>query len=316
MVTWTALARALVQPMPVRLAEEVRRWAPGQVGLIPAGVRSMLLRALREGGIPRAVSSFSLVDNPELSFVAADSLVLSSLYWYGEVGWEPDLLPWWRHFCRRSSAVLELGANVGYLTVQGAMAAPTARYVAVEPHPFSLQICRANLELNRVTSVDLIGAAAVADGHISTVRLLVPEDQLATPTVAFMPSDSELPQDMAGDSSRAVEVPAVDVSSLMDGVDLLKLDVEGQEHNLLEAARGYLSDRKPTIFVEVLPGTTKLRAILADLCQNDGYVCYAATREGLVPLDRSGLATVALKDEYGNQDLILSVAEIPSTSPG
>jgi hypothetical protein len=52
-----------------------------------------MLRALREGGIPRAVSTFRLVDNPDLAFVAADSLVLAQVYWYGEEGWEPALLP-------------------------------------------------------------------------------------------------------------------------------------------------------------------------------------------------------------------------------
>ena len=152
-----------------------------------------MLRALREGGIPHGVSTFRPVDNPDLEFVAAESLVLAQLYWYGEEGWEPELLPWWRRLCRDSGSVLELGANVGYFTVQAARAAPGVRHVAVEPHPYSLEICRANLALNPVTSVELVGAAAVADPTVPIARLLVPADQLATPTVAFLPSDTELP---------------------------------------------------------------------------------------------------------------------------
>jgi hypothetical protein len=89
-----------------------------------AGSAGRLLRALREGGIPRGVSTFRLVDDPDLRFVAAESLVLAQLYWYGAQGWEPELLPWWRAFCRRADSVLELGANVGYFTVQAARAAP------------------------------------------------------------------------------------------------------------------------------------------------------------------------------------------------
>jgi hypothetical protein len=69
----------------------------------------------------------------------------------------------------------------------------------VEPHPFSVEICRANLALNEVDSVELIHAAAVGDPG-SLVRLLVPADQLATPTVAFLSAGTELPPEMAAAS--------------------------------------------------------------------------------------------------------------------
>ncbi|HEX2073282.1 MAG TPA: FkbM family methyltransferase [Geodermatophilus sp.] len=303
-----AVARAVVSRLPLPVADAIRSSAAAAP---PGLVRRAVLRALREGGIPRAVSTFRLSDNPDLAFVAAESLVLAQLYWYGEAGWEPELLPWWRHFCRSSEAVLELGANVGYFTVQAGRAAPGVRHVAVEPHPFSAQICRANLALNEVTSVELLAAAAVADPRASTVRLLVPADQLATPTVAFLPSDTELPAAMARRVTTALDVPAVDVRRLLDGVDLVKLDVEGQEHTLLAACREHLRERRPVFFVEVLPGTGKLRSLLAELCVQDGYRCYVATRQGLVELAPARLATVRLKEEFGSQDLILSTTDPP-----
>jgi FkbM family methyltransferase len=301
------VARSVVGRLPLRVADALRRPLPDRPGPIRRGT----LRALREGGIPRAVSTFRLVDDPALEFVAADSLVLAQLYWYGEQGWEPELLPWWRSFCRHSRSVLELGANVGYFTVQGALAAPGARHVAVEPHPFSMAICRANLALNHLESVELIGAAAVGDPYVSSVRLLVPADQRATPTVAFLPADTELPAGMARDVTTALDVPAIDVRALLDGVDLIKLDVEGQEHTLLAAARDHLREHRPTLFVEVLPGTAKLRALLAELCVRDGYRCYVPTREGLVRIAPDRLATVRLKHEYGGQDVILCATDPP-----
>ena len=149
-------------------------------------LRRAVLRALREGGIPRGVTTFRLADDPELAFVAADSLVLAQLYWYGEQGWEPELLPWWRRYCRRAESVLELGANVGYFTVQAARTAPGHHHVSVEPPPFSLEICRANLALNQVDDpicgkpvcrIDLQFLAAVQFqrrvGHFNDERDLV-----------------------------------------------------------------------------------------------------------------------------------------------
>jgi FkbM family methyltransferase len=258
------------------------------------------------------VSSFRLADNAALEFVAVDSQVLEQLYWCGEQGWEPGLLRWWRVFCRRSRSVLELGTNVGYFAVQGGRAAPGVRYVAVEPHPLSARICRTHLALNHVTSVEVIEAAAVANPAVMSVRLLVPAHQAATPTVAFLRTDSELPADMAGNVVAEIDVPAIDVQRLIEGADLIKMDVEGQEHVLLAAIRGHLRERRPTLFVEVLPGTVRLRAQLAELCAADGYRCYVPGRHGLVELDGGQLATARLMDDHGCQDVILTVADMPA----
>jgi hypothetical protein len=97
-----------------------RRLLTGVVGRLPPGVLAPLRRpaggsrafapvldaareVLRRGGLPRAVRTFTLPGNPSLRFVNADSLVLQQLYWFGEEGWEPELLPWWRYACRRAS---------------------------------------------------------------------------------------------------------------------------------------------------------------------------------------------------------------------
>jgi FkbM family methyltransferase len=297
------LARAVVGPLPAPVADVVRRPLPGRI-------RRAMLRVLREGGIPRSVATFGLVDDPDVRFVAAESLVLAQLFWYGEQGWEPELLPWWRHFCRRSQSVLELGANVGYFTVQAGRAAPGRRHVAVEPHPFSVEICRANLALNRVSSVELLHAAAVAGPGVSSTQLLVPADQLATPTVAFLSPDTELPADMTRGVTAVIDVPALDVRRLVEGTDLIKLDVEGQEHALLTASRDHLRRRRPTLFVEVLSGTARLRTLLAELCSDDGYRCYAVTRTRLVELRPAELETVRLEERFGSHDLILCSGEV------
>ena len=300
------LAAGAVRRLPVTVADRLR----GPVAAPPGSGRHRahrgLLELLRRGGIPAGVTAFTLRDNQELRFVNAESLVLHQLYWFGQQGWEPQLLPWWLHCCRRASAILELGANVGYFTVQGARAGPRARYVAVEPYPASARVCRANLELNRVGSVELVTAAAVAHPGSAAVELQVPGDQLASPTVAFLGADSELPERMSRHVTRTIAVPAVDVRTLLPGVDLLKLDVEGQEHALLAASLEHLRTRRPTVFVEVLPGTARLRRLIADLCRDHGFHCYVPCGDALVPLERPDILGARLLDRYGCQDVILS----------
>lgn len=303
--TGRRVMRAVVRRLPVPVADRLRT-SPLPPATTPAGqLRRALLTALRHGGIPATVQVFQLADNPARSFASADSLVLAQLYWFGEQGWEPELLPWWRYLCRHSSAVLELGANVGYYVVQGMRAAPALRYTAVEPHPTSLALCRVNLSLNGITSVTLVAGAAVADPAARTARLLIPHDQLPAPTVAFVDGDNELPAGMAGPVTAAIEVPAIDVRTLLAGVDLIKLDVEGQEHVLLAAAEDYLQAHRPTIVIEVLPGTAQLRQLLARLCAELGYRCYVPQPGQLVQLAPDRLARVHLLGEYGVQDLVL-----------
>jgi FkbM family methyltransferase len=300
------MTTGVVRRLPVTVADRLR----GPVAAPPRArlhrARDALAGVLRRGGIPAGVTTFTLRDNQDLAFVNAQSLVLHQLYWFGEQGWEPQLLPWWRRFCRRASAVLELGANVGYFTVQGAKAAPHARYIAVEPYPASARVCRANLELNRVESVELVVAAAVTDAELPAVELHVPREQLATPTVAFIAADTELPERMRRRVTQTISVSAVDVRSFLSGIDLLKLDVEGQEHALLAASREHLRTRKPTVFVEVLPGTTRLRQLIADLCRDDGFQCYVPRADSLVRLEISDILGAPLLDRYGCQDVILS----------
>jgi FkbM family methyltransferase len=306
------LARAVIGPLPVPLADALRRRLAAVGSPLRSPLRRALLRALNAGGIPRTVSVFPLVDSPALRFVAADSQVLGQLYWWGEQGWEPELLPWWRRLCRGSRSVLELGANVGYFAVQGGRAAPGTRYVAVEPHPFSASICRAHLSLNGVRSVEVVQAAAVAEPVVASVCLRVPADQQATPTVAFVDGDSELPLSMARDVRSVLSVPAVDIRSLLDGVDLIKLDVEGQEHLLLAAMRPHVRASRPTLVIEVLTGTPRLRTLLAQLCRDDGYRCYALAADGPLELSPSRLLAVDLMAEFHCQDVILSPGALPT----
>jgi FkbM family methyltransferase len=295
----------LVRRLPPAVVAPIR-----QTGGRPNSVRGLLLRwlgrGLRRGGIPRFVRTFTLVDNPAVSFVNADSLVLHQLYWWGERGWEPELVPWWRHFCQRSSTIVEIGANVGYYTVLGAKAAPHARYICVEPHPFSADLCRTHVALNEIESVQVIEAAAVSDATASSIELVIPWEQLGSPAVAFLAAGSELPRRMADRPTTSITVPTIDVGSLLDVVDLLKIDAEGQEHALLLGAWPQLLLHRPTIFVEVLSGTPKLRDLLVRLCADVGYRCYAAHSGRLVRLATERIPVVRLREEFGTNDVILT----------
>lgn len=77
---------------------------------------------------------------------------------------------------------MEVGANVGYFSVQAALENSELLYTAVEPHPYVASVLRRNLALNGITTVDVIEAAAVSDASQTTVELAVPNvDHFAAP---------------------------------------------------------------------------------------------------------------------------------------
>lgn len=269
-----------------------------------------LLEVARHRGIPPDVDVFSLLDNPAVSLVRADSFIAERLYWFGEkFGYEPEGVWWWRHFCQRSHSILELGANIGYYTVQGALVAPDSRYIAVEPHEGCAATCRRNLLINGINSVSVIEAAAVSRADVAEVKLVLPggRDHYAEAPCSGFVGRTEVHQ--GGGDGRpydSVTVPAVALGTVMAGVDLLKLDVEGQEFDLLSSVAEELRSLRPTVFLEVLDHTPKLRSLVAELCRGSGYRCYVPTLDRLVPLPVDDMLSKTVRSRLGIRDIVLS----------
>lgn len=265
-----------------------------------------LLHVARYRGVPKDVDQFPLLDNTSVHFVNADSYIVEVLYWFGErYGYEPEVLHWWRHCSSNAQSILELGANIGYFSVQGALANPSARYRAIEPHPYCATICRRNLELNGIDWVDVIEVAAVAHSRESSAALYLPglRDHYAAPCTGFMGGNDIRSETSCVD---ALSVQVVEMKALLDDADLIKLDVEGLEYQLLSSALETICAKKPTIFVELLDSTNRLRGLIAQLCTESNYTCLVPTRETLIRLPPASLAAVRMKEEYGNRDLILT----------
>jgi FkbM family methyltransferase len=253
------------------------------------------------------LEQFSLPDNPAVHLAAVRSRLAQLLYWYGERGYEGAETDYWRQLCAHSSSILEVGANIGYYTVQGALAAPEAAYVAVEPHPDSAATARRNVALNSLTNVTVIQAAVVGEGAPDTMELALPDvERYAAPTGAYLSEGTEGIKDRA--AARTVTVPTTPMKDLIGGVDLLKLDIEGYEAVVLEAVWDQILDTRPTIVVEVLKDVPKLRRLICDLRSKD-YRVLAIGTDRLHVISDEELADSAPLPRYGSRDVILVPAE-------
>jgi FkbM family methyltransferase len=132
-----------------------------------------------------------------------------------------------------SPKIADLGAHVGMFSLRAAAACPGARLVAVEPDPVNLRVLRDVFARNAHPSRDwaiVEGCAATQNGTVTFV-----ED---ASYVSHVESVGHPPPGFEAHAERAlVEVPAVDVFPVIEGADLVKMDIEGSEWPILESPR-------------------------------------------------------------------------------
>ena len=129
--------------------------------------------------------------------------------------------------------ILDIGANIGYYAIMESLAiGPSGKIVAIEPMLPNIDMLRRNIELNRVTNIEVVHGAVSAETGTGQM---------------FMSTHSNLHtfhnQGSAASSldSTPVDVPTFTLQDAAAGrmqPDLMRMDVEGHEVEIL----GQLAD--------------------------------------------------------------------------
>jgi FkbM family methyltransferase len=279
------LSRMAARAVPAPMAASIRafHFRAGQPYLTGLALRLLRLRPARL--LPPI---FKIPDAPHLSMVASDSVVCAIVYWLGQRAYEGDEVAWWSAFCARASRVVEIGANVGLYTINGAASmAGDSVYVAVEPHPVSHGALLASIQANKLERVKIEHAAVVASADTEFIDLHIPtSDHYGAPAGAHIVTgnaiyEGELPR------TQSVRVRAISMSALIAGTDLIKIDVEGLEADLLNAVMPTLVQNRPTIFIEVLPDNMPLRSLIERLRDEGLYNVFCIGGDQVLSADLS-----------------------------
>jgi FkbM family methyltransferase len=133
----------------------------------------------------------------------------------------------------RPPRILDLGANIGMFSVWASRRWPGAHLTAVEPLPRNVAQLRRNLELALPPGTHdvVVAAATTSDGELT-----------------FGGGDFTQGH-ILDDGSEGIRVAARDTFALADGVDLLKLDIEGAEWPILADPR-FAELRAPVVMLE------------------------------------------------------------------
>ncbi len=221
----------------------------------PAVVRAPLRSASKKGLLPFAIWSRLPVEAAfEVRYphgivfrylpTAYDGIG-RQLYWAGEQFWEHETVEVFCRLAKHARRVLDIGANTGTYSLIACAAHPETRVTAFEPVPRIRAQFTAAVAVNAYAGRCEIRNDAVSN-ECGTARFHVPAEALPT-------SSSLHPDGFRGLEGDHIEVPLTTIDALLaedDAVDLVKIDVEGFEHQVLEGMERVLRQHRPAVFLE------------------------------------------------------------------
>lgn len=144
-------------------------------------------------------------------------------------------------FLRSGQIVVDAGANMGYFTVLFArIVGPSGKVYAFEPEPFNLSLLRTNIEGNGLTEAVRIFPMALGESEGETKLYLSPDCFGDHRTWMYGPDVPH--QRKCVISERMVKVTSLDtVLSEVSRIDILKIDVQGDEIKVLKGAKSIIS---------------------------------------------------------------------------
>lgn len=155
--------------------------------------------------------------------------------WLGS--YEADKPERFAAWVKPGGVVYDVGANVGYYTLLAADRVGSAgEVVAFEPFPQNIAFLKRHLQLNGLGQVRVIeGAVSQRSG---TARFEV------GPTLAMGKLDATGELEVA-----VVALDELRAEGTLPAPDLIKMDIEGAEHDALLGARTLLAQDRPVLFL-------------------------------------------------------------------
>ena len=145
------------------------------------------------------------------------------------------------HILADDMTVVELGANIGYYTMQECAARKLRRVVAIEPNPRSFEILKQNVELNACDNVTMHNIA-ISDTDGTLPFYISKHSNICSITPR-------------SDYERVIDVPVRTLDGLVatdsiEKVDMIRMDIEGHEICALRGMTETLKRDKPWICME------------------------------------------------------------------
>lgn len=142
--------------------------------------------------------------------------------------------------------IIDLGAHVGLSSIYFASLYPTAQILALEPNPDTFKLLQHNLTVNSISNVTALNLALATKPGKQTLFIDTQDDWFST--ASFTKGAWNHTQ-----TSEAISVETTTLANLLNtyfpnqSIDLVKMDIEGAEHQIIPHAGQELSRIKHLI---------------------------------------------------------------------
>lgn len=165
-----------------------------------------------------------------------------------EKRYEPHVAAELRRHLDPGSALVDIGANIGYFTLLGAaLVGPNGRVYSFEPHPANCALIEESVGANGFGNVALF-PYAVADRNMTV--------KLEGGGVGSNCTIVELSREKTSGSSSSLLAETVvldEVLDQVDRVDVIKMDIEGAEPKAWQGMRQTINRHHPVLIFEFSP---------------------------------------------------------------
>ena len=149
--------------------------------------------------------------------------------------YEPKMVDVLRKYLESGSVFIDLGANEGYFSVIASrIVGPRGTVIAVEPQSRLQSVIQANLTLNSCYNVRLV--RAVVSSQTAIVRLHLNSEMHTGGSSLFRSSRYPVPTEEVQSFTLAEFLNRTGIEKC----DLMKVDIEGAEHDVFMTATGIL----------------------------------------------------------------------------
>ena len=168
------------------------------------------------------------------------------VYFFGVYEFEKKETEAWLKLNEPNSTILDIGANFGYYSLLSASISNSIKAIAFEPAPKTFLRLVDNIKLNEFSSV-IPNNVGVSNCNGSFTLYLADDDNSGMTSLS-------MPESYSGNEVK-VEVVVIDefvVNKISGNLRLVKIDVEGNELNVLLGMSETIAAYKPILFIELL----------------------------------------------------------------
>jgi FkbM family methyltransferase len=187
-----------------------------------------------------------LIRLPRFSLFASREDLAVGRYVVSDHSYEPGISALLQRYVQPGMAVIDIGANIGYLTMLlASLVEQSGLVIAVEPNPENVRLLEASRRVNGFPHIAVLELAAGRDTGL-----------LALNTSHSNGVAGDLPADV-GSLLRSRLVPCFALDAILPTnrrISLIKLDAEGAEYNALLGLSETIARDLPIIVSEFSPG--------------------------------------------------------------